>query len=348
MAASGDFEASPPRRSATAVWFPTPRQVALCEERLPTVGRDDVRVRSIVSGISHGTEMLVYRGLVPKELPLDLPTLKGSFAFPIKYGYASVGRIVEVGSEVTALREGDLVFVHHPHQSEYVVPSSMPVPLPDALDPEAGVFLANVETAVNVLLDAHPRLGERLVVFGQGVVGLLLTQLARRSGARLIVAVDPIGSRRSAAVEAGADVVLGPEDDVEGEVRRLTDGLGADLVLEASGSPDALDLGLRCLAFQGTVVVCSWYGMKRVTLGLGGSFHRDRLRVVSSQVSTVDPALHPRWGPSRRLSFARELLGSLRLAPLVTHRIPLDRAEEAYRLLDERSEESLQVVLRYQ
>src|SRR5262249_27056408 len=123
--------------------------------------------------------MLVYRGQVPDGLELDLPTLRGSFAFPIKYGYASVGRISAVGSEVHQHAPGDLIFVHHPHQSAYVVPAALPIRLPDGLTPEHGVFLANVETALNVVLDAAPRLGERVAVFGQGIVGLLISQLLR-------------------------------------------------------------------------------------------------------------------------------------------------------------------------
>src|SRR5947209_16557843 len=135
--------------------------------------------------------MLVYRGQVPPDFDLDLPTLRGSFRFPIKYGYATVGQVVEVGEGVQNLRAGDLVFVHHPHQTEFVVPASMPVRLPPELPPEAGVLFANVETAINVMLDAHPRLGERVAVFGQGVVGLLLTQLLRRVGTATVLAVDP-------------------------------------------------------------------------------------------------------------------------------------------------------------
>ena len=345
MAASPEALTGPP--GAGARWFAAPRRVAFLGEPLPFVGPGDVRVRAIASGISQGTEMLVYRGLVPAELPLDLPTLRGSFAFPIKYGYASVGEVVEVGSDIDGLRAGDLVFVHHPHQREYVVPASSAIRLPRDLDPLAGVFLANIETAVNVLLDAHPRLGERVVVFGQGVVGLLITHLLRRAGAELVVAVDPFESRRQAALDAGADLALPAGEAVEEEVRRATDGVGADLAIEVSGSAAALDEAIRCLAFQGTVVVCSWYGTKPVELHLGERFHRDRLRIVSSQVSHLDPALAPRWGRARRLSFALDLLGSLRLTSLITHRIPFEQAEEAYRLVDERPEETLQVVLTY-
>jgi 2-desacetyl-2-hydroxyethyl bacteriochlorophyllide A dehydrogenase len=336
-----------PGRVGTAIWFPRARAVELRAERLPPVGPTDVRVRTLASAISHGTEMLVFRGLVPPGTPLDLPTLSGSFAFPIKYGYACVGRVVEQGAAVEGLSEGELVFALHPHQTEFVVPAAWAVRLPPDLAPEPGVFTANVETAVNVLLDAAPRLSERVLIFGQGVVGLLLTQLARQAGAGRVLAVDPFSRRRALGRELGADVVLSPDEHVPGAVRELTDGLGADVVLEASGNGAALAQALDCVAVQGTIVVCSWYGTKPVTLPLGGAFHRGRLRIVSSQVGSIDPALQPRWSRARRTAVVREQLRRLTLAPLITHRVPFTAAADAYRLVDERPQDTVQVVLTY-
>jgi 2-desacetyl-2-hydroxyethyl bacteriochlorophyllide A dehydrogenase len=334
-------------RTATAVWFPRAREVELREEALPDLADDAIRVRAVASGLSHGTEMLVYRGQVPQGTALDLPTLRGSFEFPIKYGYASVGRVLEVGAAVTRLAEGDLVFALHPHQTEYIVPASLAAPLPVGLPPELGVFTANLETALNILLDAHPRLGERVVVFGEGVVGLLVTQLLRRAGAGLVVAIDPLPLRRELARVGGADRSLPADADVPKIVRELTDGAGADIVIEASGNPAALNQAIDCAAFQGTVVVSSWYGTKPATLALGGAFHRGRLRIISSQVGAIDPALQPRWSHARRLGVVRELLPQLELAPLITQRIPFERAAEAYALVDEHPERAVQVVLTY-
>lgn len=332
---------------ATAVWFPRTREVELRQEPLPPVGPGEVRVRAVASAISHGTEMLVYRGQVPPDLPLDLPALRGGFSFPIKYGYASVGRIEETGAGVTEFRVGDLVFVYHPHQDLYVVPASTIVPLPEGLKPEIGVFLANLETAVNVMLDAGVRLGERVVIFGQGVVGLLLTQLVRRVGADLIVVVDPLPLRRELALAVGADVALSPGDGLPNEIRALCDGVGADVALEASGNGEALGQAIESVVFQGTVVVCSWYGTKPVNLMLGGSFHRGRVRLVSSQVSNLDPTLQPRWSRDRRMRVARGLLGELRLEPLITQRVPFERADEAYRQVDLHPGETVQLLLTY-
>lgn len=305
---------------------------------LPPVGPDDVRVEALVSGISAGTEMLVYRGQVPADLELDLPTLRGSFSFPIKYGYASVGRIVELGSKASDLQLDKLVFVHHPHQSSYVVPASMPIRLPDGLDPIKGVFLANVETAVNVVLDAAPRIGERVAIFGQGVVGSLIAQLVAGSGAGQVIVVEPVAARRELAISFGAEA-FAPQD--------LPRHVDVDVAIEASGNASALQQAIDALAFGGTLVVCSWYGTKPVSLALGGAFHRRRLRMVSSQVSTIDATLQPRWNHERRLAVARDLLSRLALMPLVSHRFAIGRAAEAYQLIDQHAGETLQVVLEY-
>src|SRR5213079_3315710 len=232
------------------------RSVELRTEELAEPGPDEVRVRAELSAISHGTEMLVYRGEVDADLALDLPTLAGGYGFPLKYGYASVGRAVAVGREVRGLREGDLVFALHPHQDEYVVSESLVRRLPDRTAPEQGVFLANLETATNVVLDAKPRLGEVVAVFGQGVVGLLVTQLLRRSGAR-VIAVEPSALRRTFAERCGADSAIAPSDDAL--LHALTAGRGADIAIDASGGPGALQQAIDSVAPEGTVVVCSWY-----------------------------------------------------------------------------------------
>jgi len=286
----------------------------------------------------------VYRGEVDADLALDLPTLVGGFGFPLKYGYASVGRAVAVGRDARGVREGDLVFALHPHQDEYVVRESLVRRLPGNVSPEQGVFLANLETAINVVLDAKPRLGEVVAVFGQGVVGLLVTQLLRRSGAR-VVAVEPSALRRSFAERCGAEAAIVPGD--ASLLRSLTGGRGADVAIDASGNPSALQEAIDCVAPEGTVVVCSWYGEKPVPLDLGGRFHRGRVRIVSSQVGRIDPSLAPRWDRERRLELATAMLGELILAELITHRIPFTRAAEAYALVDHWDAETVQVVLDY-
>lgn len=334
--------------TSRAVWFPEPRAVEIREEPIRSPGEGEVRIRALLSAISHGTEMLVYRGEVPSDLPLDLGTLRGGFDFPIKYGYASVGRVEAVGAGVDGLARGDLVFTHHPHQIAYTVPGALPVRLPAGVSPEAAVFLANLETAVNVLLDAPVRVGEAVVIFGQGVVGLLLTQLVQRSLAGVVLTVDPLPGRRALSRSLGAHVSLdaGREDLVR-HVHEQTDGRGADLVIEASGQPAALQLALDVAAMEGRIAVVSWYGSKPVRVDLGGTFHRRRLRIISSQVGHLPGSLGPRWDLDRRRRVAADLLRDLTLAPLISHRFPFDRAAEAYALVDRHPEEALQVVLTY-
>jgi 2-desacetyl-2-hydroxyethyl bacteriochlorophyllide A dehydrogenase len=332
---------------ARAIWLAGARRVEVRDEVVPQPDAGEIRVRAIVSAVSHGTEMLVYRGQVPQDTPLDLPTLAGSFRFPIKYGYASVGRVIDTGPEVEGFASDDLVFVLHPHQDIYVAPVSVVTRLPDDLAPELGLFTANLETAVNVLLDTPLKLGETAVVFGQGVVGLLVTQLLKRAGAGLVVAVDPLERRRDEALVCGADLALAPGDDVAGQVRKLSGGRGADIAVEVSGSGGGLQGALDVLADEGTVVAVSWYGTKPVTLMLGGHFHRGRVRIRSSQVGRIDPALAPRWDYARRSALVCDLLPRLRLAPLLTQRVPFEDAADAYRLIDSSPEDVIQVALTY-
>jgi 2-desacetyl-2-hydroxyethyl bacteriochlorophyllide A dehydrogenase len=219
--------------------------------------------------------------------------------------------------------------------------------LPDGLEPSLGVFLANVETAVNIVLDAAPRFGERVAIFGQGVVGLLVTQLVARAGASKIVTIEPVAARRDLALRVGAHDALTPAEASPEALRDLTDGTGFDVAIEVSGNGAALQQALDSLAFGGTAVVCSWYGTKPVSLALGGGFHRRRPRILSSQVSTIDTVLQPRWTHQRRLDLACDLLPKLELGALISHRFPLAAAADAYRLVDGHPEQTVQVLLTY-
>jgi 2-desacetyl-2-hydroxyethyl bacteriochlorophyllide A dehydrogenase len=330
-----------------AVWFPAPGAVEIRTEPSTTVGPKDVRVRALASGLSAGSELLVYRGLAPADLAPDLPTVEGDFKLPIKFGYAIVGAVTEAGPDVTETQVDDLVFAHHPHQTDFVVPADFPLRLPTGVAAERGVFAANLETAVTVVLDGHPRLDEATLVVGQGVVGLLVTMLLKRTGARPIIAVDLHDQRRDAAIRAGADHALSPGAGLASQVEELTGGRGVDVAIEVSGSPDALQSCVETVAFGGTVIVASWYGTREVKLALGGAFHRRRLKLVSSQVSTIDPTLSPRWSRERRTELVRTLLAELPLDELITHRFPFSEAASAYELLETKPEECLQVVLNY-
>ena len=335
---------------AVSVWFTSARNLELRAASARPPGQREVRIEAVFSGISHGTEMMVYRGEVPQDLSLDsaLPTLQGSFSFPVKYGYASVGRVVDVGSGVNGLTEGDLVFAFNPHETCYTAPDDVVIKLPRELDPRVGVFAANLETALNAMLDAAPKLGETVVVIGQGVVGLLITQLARRAGASLVVTADLYEKRRRLSRSAGADLAVDPlAESLAERVAAMTAGRGADVVIEASGEPQALDDAIEAAGIEGRVVVVSWYGTKRAELALGSGFHRKRLTLKSSQVSSLDPSLTPRWTLLRRRELVATYLGELPLRELISHVLPFNRAAEAYRLIDERPGEVVQVVLDY-
>jgi 2-desacetyl-2-hydroxyethyl bacteriochlorophyllide A dehydrogenase len=332
---------------ARALWFTAPRTATLRAETVEPPGPGEVRVKTIASAVSAGTEMLVYRGEVPRDLRLDLPTLAGSYGFPIKYGYAAAGRVLDTGPGVENLSPGDPIFVHHPHQDIFIVPAQMPVRLPDDLDPVLGVFSANLETALNIVHDAPVRLGETTLVFGQGVVGILVALLLKLASAGPVLVVDPLKERRRLALASGADGAFEPKSLKE-LVTEITGGRGVDVAVETSGSGAALQSAIDVVATEGTVVVASWYGTKPVTLALGGHFHRGRVRLRSSQVGRMNPELAPRWDRDRRMDTVLGLLGRMKLRELISHRIPFEEAPEAYMLLDERPGEALQVIFTYE
>ncbi len=330
--------------TARAVCFTGPGEVAVRERSVPEPGPDEIRVRAMVSAISPGTELLVYRGDIEQGVAADesIDALSGSLSYPVEYGYATVGEVIAAGSEATQLR-GRQVLAFHPHASEFVVPAESVVPVPD-LPPERAALLPNVETAVNLALDGEPAVGQRAVVFGQGVVGLLTASLLAEYPLQELVTVEPQDNRRELSTTMGADRSLRPERAAEGPWEREAD---ADLAYELSGNPDALNAAIDATGYAGRIVVGSWYGTKPVELSLDSEFHRSRIELVSSQVSTIAPARRGRWGKDRRLGVAKTHLGRIDPEPLITHRLPIEEAPRAYELLDERPGEAVQVVLTY-
>jgi threonine dehydrogenase-like Zn-dependent dehydrogenase len=225
----------------------------------------------------------------------------------------------------------------------------MPVRLSDKLDPLLGLFVANLETAVNVVHDTPLRLGETALVFGQGVVGLLVAQLLRLAGAGRVLVVDPLKKRRELAARAvGVDETFEPGEDLPERVLETTAGRGADVAVEVSGSGTALQAAIEAVAVEGTVIAASWYGAKPVALSLGGHFHRGRVRLRSSQVGGMSPDLGSRWDLARRTETVLGLLPRLYLKELISHRFPFEEAPEAYRLVDERPGEVAQVILTHE
>ena len=296
---------------ARACWIEAPGRAAIRAGTLGPLSEGRVQVRALHSGISRGTEVLVFRGEVPESEfeRMRAPFQEGDFPAPVKYGYASVGRI-EAGPAAWLGRE---VFCLHPHQTRYQVPSEAVHRLPEGLPPPRAVLAANMETAVNALWDAAPRLGDRIAVVGGGVVGLLVAWLAGRLPGCEVELVDLNPARAALADRLGV-----------GFATPATARPDADLVLHASGQPAGLATALRLAAFEATVIELSWYGSRPVALPLGEAFHARRLQLRSSQVGHVATAQRARWTHGRRMALALALLRDPVLDVLVGTSSPFD------------------------
>jgi len=338
-----------------ALYFTGPETVEVRETTVGPPDDDELLVETRASAISAGTELLVYRDQTPAEFPADetLDALDGDLSYPLRYGYAASGVVREAGAEVDRDWVGRSVFAFVPHQTRFRATPDSVVALPPGTTPAAGSLLPSVETATNVVLDAAPRLGERVVVFGAGVIGLCVVRLLADFPLESLVVVDPIERRRTLAAALGADRTTTPADlgaagptgsDLADEDSAAD---GADLAVELSGQPSALDDAIGAVGYDGRIVVGSWYGTKREPIDLGGRFHRDRIDIVSSQVSTISPELRGRWDRDRRMDAALDRLDRIPADELITHRIPFERAPEAYELLDSSSDAAVQVILEY-
>jgi 2-desacetyl-2-hydroxyethyl bacteriochlorophyllide A dehydrogenase len=334
-----------------ALIFAGPAQVEIIDEPCPTPGAGEVLVATRLSAISAGTELLAFRGQLPADLALDdtLPALAAaSTAFPLRYGYASMGIVQEVGAGVDPIWRGRRVFAFVPHASAFVAPLTevfaVPAEVPDDLAP----LLASAETAVNLVLDARPLLGERVIVLGQGIVGLLLTAQLTQFPLQTLVVVEPNQRRAELARRLGAHVACA--DGVAARAALGSDG--ADVSFEISGNPAALDAAIGLTGREGRVVVGSFYGQKSAPVALGGHFHRGRLSLISSQVSHIAPALRDRWDRQRRMAAAWALLAKVAARDdvaraLISHRWPLAQAGAAYRLLASGDPATLQLLFEH-
>ncbi len=330
-----------PMKNRQALYFEAPNQVSIHEEQMPAPAEDQAFVRTHLSAISAGTEMLFYRGQFPKDLAVDenIAFLQEQNAeYPLKYGYAAVGVIEKVGENIPEILLGRRVFSFQAHQSHFLAKESELFLIPDDISNEEAVFMPNMETALNLVMDARPLIGERVIVFGQGIIGLLTTALLSQFPLKNLVVVDPYPFRRKTALSLGADEAFAPGAVEDGNF---------DLALELSGVPEALNQAIDKVGFGGRVIVGSWYGQKPVTLDLGGRFHRNRIQLISSQVSTIAPNLSGRWDKSRRFELVWEMLRQVRPGKLISLRIPLGEAEQAYLMLDTNPQDLLQVVFEY-
>ncbi|MFB7634555.1 zinc-binding alcohol dehydrogenase [Streptomyces sp. NPDC056149] len=292
-------------RVAQALWLSAPGRGEIRAAPLPPPGTDEVLVRTLYSGVSRGTESLVFRGGVPESQhgAMRAPFQEGEFPAPVKYGYLNVG-VVEEGP--AALR-GRTVFCLYPHQTHYVVPARAVTPVPEAVPAARAVLAGTVETAVNAVWDAAPLLGDRIAVVGGGMVGSAVAALLARYPAARVQLVDADPARAATAAALGVPFAL--PGDARGD---------CDLVVHASATEEGLTRALELLAPEGTVIELSWYGDRRVVLPLGESFHSRRLTVRGSQVGAIAPARRDRRSFADRLGLALELLADPAYDALIT------------------------------
>ena len=297
--------------SAMGLWCVAPGEAAL----RPGETGDGVLVETLYSGISRGTERLVFNGRVPESEHERMrgPAQEGSFDFPVKYGYSAVGRIAE-GADA-----GQIVFALHPHQDRFRAPATMLARLPRGVPPERAVLTANMETALNILWDSGAGAGDRIAVIGAGLVGLLTGYLAAKLPGAEVTLVDIDPGRDGIAERMGCDFALPAKAPAE-----------CDVAIHLSATPEGLATALDCAANDATVVEASWHGAGAIPVALGGAFHSRRLRLVSSQVGNLPPARRPRWSHGRRLAKALDLLEDDRLDALISGETAFSELPERY------------------
>jgi threonine dehydrogenase-like Zn-dependent dehydrogenase len=290
---------------ARAFWLMEPGRGELRAERLIPPGPDQVLIRTLFSGISRGTESVVFRGDVPPSQyqAMRAPFQQGDFPAPVKYGYCNVG-VVETGPPELL---GQTVFCLYPHQDRYVAPATAVTPVPADLPPRRAVLAANLETALNALWDAAPRLGDRITVIGAGVVGCLIARLAGKLPGCAVRLVDVDPRKATIANRMGVQFGLPTQADAE-----------QDVVIHASGSPAGLVTALSLAGFEATVLEVSWFGAHWVSLPLGEAFHVKRLTIRSSQVGGIGAAQRSRWDYRRRMATVMDLLNDPALDALIS------------------------------
>lgn len=340
--------------------YNAPGQAEIVTVPTPTPAADQFLVRSRYCSISAGTEMGFYRGTAPQlnavgDAHRNFISKPDAIAYPMQadqpgvwwMGYANVAEVVQCGSEVKNFKPGDLVFSQRGHCDHHLLRENDAVKLSPGTNPETASLLALSEIAFNGILDAGIRLTETVVVFGLGPVGQLALQMAKRNGAR-VIAVDGLASRLELASKCGADLVLNfQETDVVEAIHRFTDDRGADVAIEVSGNIAALDTAMKSAAYNGRIVVLSFYQQAAANLWLGKEFHHKRLRLISSQIGGLCPALGQEWNGARRRQAALSLLSELQLEALISDRVTFDQVPAALARIDRDPASCNAVVIKY-
>jgi 2-desacetyl-2-hydroxyethyl bacteriochlorophyllide A dehydrogenase len=347
---------------ARALLLEAPRTLRLRDEDASALGPRDIRVRSLLSGISHGTELNLYRGtsafadrVFDRDLRAFVAPDPPRPVYPATLGYELVGTVEETGAGVDELRAGDLVHVGAPHRDEAVLDLDAalagtypPVRLPDGGPPERWLFVSVGAVALVAVHDARIRLGDHVAVIGLGAIGLLVVQMARLAGARRVTAVDPVAARRELALALGADEVLGAGG--AGEALKRSAGRGVDTAIETSGATAGLHEAVAACGLGGIVVTVGFYQGGAPELRLGEEWHHNRLDMVSSMGAWGAPhRAHPAWDRPRVMRTVVDLLasGAVRVGDLPVRRFPFEHAVDAYGWLDEHPNDAVKVALTY-
>jgi 2-desacetyl-2-hydroxyethyl bacteriochlorophyllide A dehydrogenase len=336
-----------------SLYFTGLKSVELREAAIPLLRSDQVLIQSLYSAISPGTELLIYRQQISPQQSLDthLQSLSGNFQFPLKYGYSIVGKVVSAGSEDNSSWIGKNIFAFHPHESLFPAYMDEIIEIPANISPLDAVFLPNMETAVNFVMDGQPVIGERVVVLGQGIVGLLTTSILSQFPLKTLITLDLFPLRRQVSCQLGARLSLDPNSKKSlSQIKSLLkDGCsnGADLTYEVSGNTEALNQAIELTGFDGRIIIGSWYGSKSNNLRLDTDFHRSRIKLISSQVSTIASNFQGRWNKSRRFQTVWQMIDKVRPSQYFSRQIPITQAPEAYRILDENPGEVIQIIFTY-
>lgn len=332
------------------LYFANPNKVNILAESIPSPKEDEVLIQTVISGISAGTEMLFYNGLMPMNMVMDstIPSLKQALQYPFKYGYCSVGNVIDVGHQNLNKLLNQRVFVFNPHESYFCAKENQLILLPEDISAYDALFIPNMETAINLLLDGSPIIGENVLVLGLGIVGLLTTALLKQFPLTTLIGVDFHQKRREICHGLGATFTFdAAESYLDIQLKECLKQNQIDLIYELTGSPDGLNSAINFSCYEGRIVLGSWYGRKPGMIDLGGKFHRDRIKLIPSQVSTLASELKGRWTKNRRLDVVINMLRKIQPARFISHEFHITKANEAYQLLQHNPQDALQVILSY-
>jgi len=333
---------------------PAKEQVAFQEYESPTLQAGQVRVKSLFGAAKHGTEMSFYKGYAAPRGRYDLECqvfvqTSEAIRYPVKLGNTCVGQVVEVGPNVTHLKEEDHVFHYGPFREEHIWPETVRK-LPETVPWQAAVCLDPADFALGAIRDGHVRLGDAVAIFGMGAIGLVAMQLAKLAGAYPVIAVEPLLLRRQVAMECGADLVLDPTTSDAGlEIKKATNKRGADVCIEYSGHHLALQAALRGVAYNGTVVAGAYPGSYPAGLDFGAEAHFNRPRIIFSRACSEPNPEYPNWNEDRLFEVAWRLLstGSLKTEPIVQPIVDFDSLLQEYPKIATHPEENVKLGVRF-